>query len=112
MYLSTIALQELWAGVRSRREARDLNNLLDMALRRRRLANPPAAAWIMAGRALRQLGRGRRLGPAPLRTLRNDVLLAATAAVYGATVLTYNRADFAVIRRVLPVRFMVPEPGS
>ena len=74
--------------------------------------NRPAAGGIRAGGALRRRGRGRSEAPARLRTLRNDVLLAATAAVYGATVLTYNRADFAVIRRVLPVRFMVPEPGS
>lgn len=108
LFLTTIALQELWAGVRSPREARDLQALFDAAHRRRRLANPPAAAWLLAGRALHRLARRRRIRAARLRAMRNDVLLAATAVAHGAVVLTYNRADFALIRRVLPVRFLTP----
>lgn len=109
VFLTTIALQELWAGLRSRGEARDLNALLDVATRRRRLVNPPAAAWIMTGRALRQLASRRRLGAARLGNLRTDVLLAATALAHGAAVLTYNRADFTLISTVLPVEFRAPE---
>ena len=109
MHLTTIALQELWAGVRSGRVAKDVNGLLDVALRWRRLTNPPAPAWIVAGRAIGRLRRRGRVGPARLRSLRNDVLLAATAVAYGAVVLTYNRADFALIASVLPVRYRVPE---
>jgi predicted nucleic acid-binding protein len=41
-----------------------------------------------------------------MRSLRNHTLLAATALVHGAAVLTYNQADFAAIASVLPVRFL------
>ena len=47
-----------------------------------------------------------------VRVLRNDVLLAATALVHGATVLTYSPTDVALIRRVLPVSYTVPEARS
>ena len=65
----------------------------------------------MSGQALNLLVRQRRLGPARLRALRNDVLLGATALAYGAAVMTRNRADFALIAKVLPVRVVgPPEP--
>ncbi|MGH7673100.1 MAG: hypothetical protein ACREMC_09370 [Gemmatimonadales bacterium] len=48
------------------------------------------------------------MGAARLRALRNDVLLAATAWVHDAAVMTKNRADFARIAEVLPVRVVGP----
>jgi predicted nucleic acid-binding protein len=79
-----------------------------LAWRHRRLLNPPAAAWILSGQALQLLARSRRYGSARMRALRNDVLLAATAFVYGAAVMTHNRADFLRIAEVLPVRVVSP----
>jgi len=58
------------------------------------------------------LANQHRLSGAQLRSLRNDILLAATALAYGASVLTYNREDFALIAGVLPVRFAVPDDGG
>ena len=112
VFLTTIALQELWAGVApSSDRARDLVALYRVAARRRRIVKPPVAAWVASGQALQELARARRFGGSRLRNLRNDVLLAATALVYGAPVLTYNRADFAAIARVLPVRLLTPSDG-
>lgn len=112
VFLTTIALQELWAGIApSSRHARDLVALYRFAARRRRIVNPPAAAWVVSGQALQELARARHFGGARMRSLRNDTLLAATALVYGAAVLTYNQADFAAIAGVLPVRFLSPDDG-
>ena len=112
VFLTTIALQELWAGAApASRHARDLEALYRLAARRRRIVNPPAAAWVVSGRALRQLTHTRHFGGARMRRLRNDTLLAATALVYGASVLTYNQADFAAIAGVLPVRYLAPGEG-
>jgi predicted nucleic acid-binding protein len=72
------------------------------------LLNPPAAAWILSGRTLRILDSRRGLSGARLWALRNDVLLAATAFVYGTAVMTSNTADFKRIAEVLPVRVVVP----
>ena len=108
--VSTIALQELWAGAQIESQRADCERLFQTARLRDRLVNPPIAAWILAGQTLALLARRGRLGPARLRALRNDVLLAATAWAHEAAVMTHNRADFRTIAEVLPVR--VVEPGG
>ena len=108
VFLSTIALQELWAGARSRRAASVLSQLTDLAREHRRLLNPPAAAWIVSGQVLREISATRRIGGPRLRALRNDVLLAATAVSYDATVLTSNEKDFKLVARFLDVRYRAP----
>lgn len=108
VFLTTIALQELWAGARSAGERAYCESLYALARRAGRLLNPPAPAWILAGQALGLLARNGRLGAGRLRALRNDVLLAATALAYDAAVLTHNRADFALIAEVLPIRYLSP----
>jgi predicted nucleic acid-binding protein len=106
--LATITLQELWAGVRSSAERAYCERLYEQTRRAGRLVNPPAAAWILAGQALGVLGRRSALGAARLRSLRNDVLLAATAWAYDAAVMTHDRRDFERIAEVLPVRVVTP----
>ena len=108
VFLSTIVLQELWAGARSRGVASVLSQLMDLARKHGRLLNPPAAAWIVSGQVLREISATRRIGGPRLRGLRNDVLLAATAVSYGATVLTSNVKDFELVARFLDVRFRAP----
>lgn len=103
--VSTIVLQELWAGPHEARRRRDLDTLYALAQRSRRLLNPTSVDWILSGRALAALARERRAQPARLRALRNDVLLAATGLTHRAEVLTQNVADFGLIATVLPVRY-------
>jgi len=108
VYLTTIALQELWAGAQSPEERGYWERLYELARSRGRLLNPPGAAWILAGQGLNMLGRRGRLGPGRLRALRNDVLLAATAFTHGAAVMTHDTRDFERIAEVLPVRVVAP----
>lgn len=110
--VSTIALQELWAGAHRAAERADCERLFHTARRHGRLVNPPAVAWILAGQALAVLARRRRFGGARLRGLRNDVLLAATARTYDAAVMTRDMADFGRIAEVLPVRVVSPEADA
>ena len=107
-FLATITLQELWAGARSTADRAYCERLLVEAQRHGKLLNPPAAAWILAGQILGLLAHRRVVGAARLRAIRNDVLLAATAWAYDAAVMTHNRADFAAIATVLPVRVVAP----
>jgi predicted nucleic acid-binding protein len=108
VFLTTLVLQELWAGARTAGHRAYAERVYVLAWRHRRLLNPPAAAWILSGQALHLLAGRRRYGPARLRELRNDVLLAATALVHGAAVMTRNRANFLRIAEVLPVRVVSP----
>ena len=108
VFLSSLVLQELWAGARTAADRAYAERVYVIASRHRRILNPPAAAWILSGQALQVLARSGRYGPARLRSLRNDVLLAATALVHGAAVMTRNRADFLRIAEVLPVKVVSP----
>lgn len=101
--VSSIVLQELWAGVRHDAEARDLDRVYRLALRHGALLTPPAAAWILAGQVLARLRSRRSVAAARLRGLRNDVLLAASAFLAGAAVMTRDRSDFELIREELGV---------
>ena len=64
------------------------------------LITPTHDDWAFAGNAVRILG-----GDAVTthRSFWNDVLIATSCARAGATLLTSNKADFARIRRVVPV---------
>ena len=90
--------------MRNDHEASDLATLTEAARRRQRLVSPPPPAWILAGQAVAALRRT-TFGSARLRAIRHDVLLAATASLMGATVLTANRRDFAAIAKVIPLQW-------
>jgi len=64
---------------------------------------------VPGGQVLEVLARSGRFGAQRLRALRNDVLLAATAFVYGGAVMTRDRRDFDRIAEVLPVRIVSPD---
>ncbi|HEY3219236.1 MAG TPA: type II toxin-antitoxin system VapC family toxin [Gemmatimonadales bacterium] len=106
--LTSVVLQELWMGAGTLDRRAYAERIYDAARRHRRFLNPPAVAWILSGQALQILTRRRQFGAARLRALRNDVLLAATAYLYGAAVMTHDAADFAAIAEVLPVRVVGP----
>lgn len=108
VFLTTIAVQELWAGARSAPERSYCERLYELARSRGRLLNPPGAAWILSGQALNLLARRARLSSAKWRALRNDVLLATTAVAHGAAVMTHDHADFDRIAQVVPVRVVRP----
>ncbi len=110
VHLATIVLQEIWAGARTAAERAFIERLHALAFRHRRVLNPPIPAWILSGQALALLARRRRLAPARLRALRNDALLAATALMHGAAVLTRNVGDYRLVAEVLPVRVLAPPP--
>ena len=108
LFLTTVVVQELWAGAPNRAERAYIERLYLLARRDRRLLNPPPAAWILSGQALRILAHTGRMGSGRLRALRNDVLLAATALLHGAAVMTRNVDDFGAIAAVLAVRVVSP----
>jgi len=110
LLLASVVMHELWAGAPSPGERAFIEHLYLLARRDRRLINPPPAAWILSGQALHVLARAHAVGSGRLRGLRNDVLLAATALLHGAAVMTRNHDDFALIAAVLPVRVVAP-PG-
>ena len=105
-YLSAVVVMELRAGV-SNRASRDAVDALTRAYRSAgRLVPPSIEVFERAGAVLRKL----KLAARNVRdaSLCNDVLIALTARSIGATVVTANAADFAVIQQVEPFAFELP----
>ena len=104
--LSSVVLAELLVGVRPADRARLLpwvtEGIDDAAV-----LTPTHADWITAGDALQQLGGD---DATPRRSFWNDLLIAASCARTGATLVARNEEDFRRIRRVIPVA-VVPRPA-
>ncbi len=110
--LSTVVVHELLVGARDRRRERALQRgVIEPFRARRRMHVPTAQTWELAAaldRRLRVLGGVE--GRLTRRTFGNDLLIAASARDLGATVITRDMADFALVRRVLDLRCEPPWP--
>lgn len=98
--LSSVVVAELLVGVATADERRRFLTATLDAVPAARVLTPTQADWQMAGDALSQLG-----GDAATRgrSFWNDLLIAASCARAGATLLTRNTEDFRRIRRVIAV---------
>jgi predicted nucleic acid-binding protein len=106
-FMSSVVALELFAGCRTQRQTRALMAFLKPFEKADRVVTPTHACFREAGRVLAGLGRD-GMGKAHLRQLINDVLIAVTAARFGAVVVTANAGDFALIERHIPVRWIPP----
>ena len=96
--LHSVVVAELLAGGAGQGErAAVVHQLLRIA---RAAITPTHDDWAFAGNAVRILGGD---AVTTRRSFWNDVLIATSCARAGATLLTSNKADFARIRRVVPV---------
>ncbi len=102
VHLSMVVAQELLVGAPDRRAERFLENLVRRFEELGRLEVPNSTDWIRAGKAIRKVGQ--HVGYEQVRKARltNDALIAATALRLGATILTRNAGDFAVLHDYLP----------
>ncbi len=111
IWLSSVVLEELFAGVSARdrrvvkRLARDFDKI-------GRILVPNLADWIQTGKVLallaaryghEQIGRGR---------LTNDALIAMSAGRLAITVVTANARDFARLSEFRPFQWRVEPPGT
>ena len=62
--------------------------------------------WWTAGELVSDIGRRRGWGAGKKRDFQNDALIALTARRNGATLVTSNRADFALLASEIPFRMM------
>lgn len=110
-FLSSVVVQELRAGARTRKDALLLQRAIFAPFERRsRVFAPSAAAFKESGRVL--AGLAAREGSAALRnrSLANDALLAASCLERGITLISSD-ADFQRIRPMLAgFRAVTPWP--
>ena len=102
---SAVVLSELRRGARTRDAQRLVEGLYRLAAVR---WEPTVEDWWEAGRLIRKIGGAQGWDTSKRRDFQNDALIALTARRHGATVVTANRLDFALLAKhvgvsVLPV---------
>lgn len=114
LVLSTVVATELLVGAqRPDRERAVRRALIEPFRVRRRLVTPGWSTWELVTRVDRSL-RKRPANRSRLdqRSFLHDMLIAATVRELGATLVTDNVADFALIARHLDFAFVQPFPPS
>lgn len=102
-HMSTVVLMELEVGASTLAAQRAVRGLARAFDKTGRLSAPSGAAWMRMGPTLRRLrSLGREIRRA---SLVNDVLIALTAREIGATLITNDDSDYAVIRKVVDFSF-------
>jgi|SRR5208283_428510 len=110
VWLSSVVLEELYAGVSARN--RHVVERLERDFHRAgRILVPNLTDWTQTGNVLallaakhgfEQIGKGR---------LTNDALIAMSAGRLGITVITANARDFAKLAEFRPFHWRVENPG-
>ena len=91
---STVVLSELRRGARTRGAQRLVESLFRLA---RVHWEPTAVDWWEVGRLIRRIGDRQGWERSKRRAFQNDALIALTARRHGATVVTTDRSDFALL---------------
>lgn len=111
VWLSSVVLEELYAGV-STRNRRPVERLEHDFHRTRRILVPNLTDWTRTGKVLgllaakydyEQIGKGR---------LTNDALIAMSAGRLGITVITANSRDFGKLAEFRPFQWRVDAPRT
>ena len=100
---SAVVLSELRRGARTREAQRVVDGLFRLA---RNAWEPSAADWWEAGKLVREVGDRQGWETGKRRGFQNDALIALTARRHGATVVTPNHRDFAVLRDRLGITIL------
>jgi predicted nucleic acid-binding protein len=111
VWLSSVVLEELYAGViqRNRRVVERLGRDFDRA---RRILVPNLTDWIQTGKVLALLATKYDYEPIGKGRLTNDALIAMSAGRLGITVITSNARDFKKLSDLRPFRWRIERPET
>ncbi len=107
LWLSSVVLEELYAGVKPRdfRIVERLERDFDKA---GRMLVPNLSDWTLTGKLLARLAAEYGYEQIGQARLTNDVLVAMSAARRGITVITANERDFGRLAQFHPFQWQVP----
>jgi len=106
LWLSSVVLQELYAGVKPR-DAHTIEKLERDFERAGRVLVPNLSDWAIAGKVLARLAAKYDYESIGQARLTNDALLAMSAARRGVTILTANRRDFGRLAEFRPFHWQL-----
>jgi len=101
-YLASIVVEELYAGALDVQAERLVERYVRALERTGRVVAPTFQDWKEAGKLVARLTRKEPGRKPKVQQMLNDILIALCARQIGATVFTFNREDFALIRRYKP----------
>jgi predicted nucleic acid-binding protein len=112
LVVSAVVVSEVLVGAQSARRERTVHRTLVEPFRaRRRFVVPGWSTWMRATAIDRRLrARPTVRGRLAERSFFQDILIAASARELGATIVTFNTADFALIGRHMDIAFVEPWP--
>jgi predicted nucleic acid-binding protein len=110
VHLSAVVAQELIVGAPDRASLHFLERLVERFDAVGRLVVPVRLDWLRAGRAIREVGRRYDYELVGRARLTNDALILASALRIGATLVTRNLGDFALLREHLAVAVVDVHP--
>ncbi len=107
LWLSSVVLEELYAGVKPRdfRIVERLERDFDKA---GRMLVPNLSDWTLTGKLLARLAAEYGYEQIGQARLTNDVLVAMSAARRGITVITANERDFGRLAQFHPFQWQMP----
>jgi predicted nucleic acid-binding protein len=101
-HIASIVIEELYAGAVDVQAVRLVERYVRALERTKRIVTLTFQDWKDAGKLVAQLTRKEPGRKSKVQQMLNDILIALCARQIGATVCTFNREDFALIRRYKP----------
>ena len=98
-YLSAVVTYELAVNASNRRTQTLLQDFIHPMKRTERVITPTFDDWVTASEVVTAIEENEKSWRSKLAVILNDILIALSARQIGATLLTYNRDDFRLIRR-------------
>ena|ERR1700674_5788270 len=107
VWLSSVVLEELYAGVKPR-DSRIVERLERDFDKAGRILVPILNDWTLTGKVLARLAAKHGFEQIGQARLTNDALLAMSAARRGITIITGNERDFGRLAQFHPFQWQVP----
>ena len=107
LWLSSVVLEELYAGVKPR-DSRIVERLERDFDKAGRMLVPNLSDWTLTGKLLARLAAKYGYEQIGQARLTNDTLVAMSAARRGITVITANERDFGRLAQFHPFQWQVP----
>ena len=98
-FLSATVAYELSVNAADQRTRELIAGFVERLERVGRTVSPIFSDWLEAAEIMTRIAKSQKSWRSKLPQLQNDILIALSARRIGATVLTYNRDDFLLIRR-------------
>ena len=108
--VSGVVAEELYAGAMDDLAIRLVDGYIGALRKAGRVIAPTFDGWTAAGKLIARIARSEPGLKLKAQRLLNDVLIALCARRLGATLFTFNRDDFELIRRYRPFTLEVLKP--